>query len=258
MDNRELSFREFYNLLVEETPNHETYPLVLRDPDYIKIKFKNEPEWPLLENEQYRQNLSYASVRPPLYKINIEEKSDDPEEFYLAGKFSDFLAEYPAVNVSLDCPAAVSDIIYLGALRHVSQFILEELKIGLVLSVGAKPNSATLEFMKSKGVENIFIDAYDEKTEKLSRFFPQFCEILQNCETKKIRCLVHCRMGMSRSVSAVTAFYIKSGKTFAEAGQLIKNARQKVRPNNGFINQLMDWEEKCHGCRKTSESEIPY
>ena len=40
-------------------------------------------------------------------------------------------------------------------------------------------------------------------------------------------------MGMSRSVSAVTAFYIKSGKTFAEAGQLIKNARQKVRPNNG-------------------------
>ena len=34
-----LSFREFYNLLVEETPNHETYPLVLRDPEYIKENF---------------------------------------------------------------------------------------------------------------------------------------------------------------------------------------------------------------------------
>ena len=111
-----------------------------------KIKFKNEPEWPLLENEQYRQNLSYASVRPPLYKIKIDEQSDDPEEFYLAGKFSDFLAKYPAVNVSLDCPAAVSDIIYLGALRHVSQFILEELKIGLVLS--ARP-TVTMETVLS-------------------------------------------------------------------------------------------------------------
>ena len=50
--------------------------------------------------------------------------------------------------------------------------------------MGAKPTSATLEYMKSKGVENIFIDAYDEKTEKLSRFFPQFCDILQNCENK--------------------------------------------------------------------------
>ena len=56
--------------------------------------------------------------------------------------------------------------------------------------MGAKPNSATLEYMKSKGVENIFIDAYDEKTEKLSRFFPQFCDILQNCETKVLRLLI--------------------------------------------------------------------
>ena len=50
------------------------------------------------------------------------------------------------MNVSLDCPAAVSDIIYLGALRHVSQFILEELKIGLVLS--ARP-TVTMETVLS-------------------------------------------------------------------------------------------------------------
>lgn len=88
----------------------------------------------MLEDEPYRQKLCYAHTSPPLYRISIDGKTEDPEEFYLSGPFEDFLEWYPAVKVTLDCPAAVSDYIYLGALRHVSEFILTELEIGLVLS----------------------------------------------------------------------------------------------------------------------------
>ena len=50
--------------------------------------------------------------------------------------------------------------------------------------MGAKPSAKTLEFMKSKNVENIYVDANDHPNVKLSNYFPQFCDILQNCIDK--------------------------------------------------------------------------
>jgi len=51
--------------------------------------------------------------------------------------------------------------------------------------------------------------------------------------------LVHCKAGISRSVSVVMAFLMwEQGLSFAEALLMVQRARPQARPNAGFEKQL--------------------
>ena len=57
------------------------------------------------------------------------------------------------------------------------------------------------------------------------------------------RILVHCTMGVSRSSTIVCAYLMKSrGISVQAALDMVKEKRQGVRPNPGFIKQLGEWE----------------
>ena len=57
--------------------------------------------------------------------------------------------------------------------------------------------------------------------------------------------LVNCWQGASRSTTMVLAYLIKYEKLeLAEALRLVKSKRD-VRPNDGFLLQLIEFEQKC-------------
>jgi len=56
-------------------------------------------------------------------------------------------------------------------------------------------------------------------------------------------CFVHCAGGYSRSPTVVIAYLIKHcGLSLGEAHQITKGGRPQVKPNNGFMEQLVKFE----------------
>ena len=54
--------------------------------------------------------------------------------------------------------------------------------------------------------------------------------------------LVHCVAGVSRSAALCMAYLIRyAGMDLMHAYEHVKKRRSRVRPNPGFVSQLMDW-----------------
>lgn len=90
-----------------------------------------------------------------------------------------------------------------------------------------------------------------EDTEILSHFD----ECINFIKSAK-RILVFCAAGRSRSATIVAAYLIKEKQmSLAEALMTINKARP-VRPNDGFVKQLEDWERSygCKVCRTLADS----
>lgn len=57
------------------------------------------------------------------------------------------------------------------------------------------------------------------------------------------KCLVHCKMGVSRSASTVIAYAMKEyGWSLEKAYNFVKQKRNITRPNAGFMRQLAEYE----------------
>ena len=57
--------------------------------------------------------------------------------------------------------------------------------------------------------------------------------------------LVNCWQGASRSATIVLAYLVRcEGIHLPEALRLLR-AKRDVRPNDGFLVQLIEWEQKC-------------
>lgn len=57
------------------------------------------------------------------------------------------------------------------------------------------------------------------------------------------KCLVHCKMGVSRSASTVIAYAMKEfGWSLEKAYNFVKQKRSITRPNAGFMRQLAEYE----------------
>lgn len=56
------------------------------------------------------------------------------------------------------------------------------------------------------------------------------------------RVLVHCHMGISRSATVLAAYLIAHGFTAEQAVEALRSVRPVVRPNDGFMEQLKQFE----------------
>lgn len=63
------------------------------------------------------------------------------------------------------------------------------------------------------------------------------------CRRNHSKCLVHCKMGVSRSASTVIAYAMKEfGWPLEKAYNYVKQKRSITRPNAGFMRQLSEYE----------------
>lgn len=103
------------------------------------------------------------------------------------------------------------------------------------------------------GVDKIYPDTFtyytinicDRNHVDIKNYFNECSEFIDNAIKNGGKVLVHCKCGISRSSTMIGAYLISKKEYTAEkAIQLMKEKRNCVNPNDGFIKQLQDYEKE--------------
>ncbi|XP_067395584.1 protein phosphatase Slingshot homolog 1 [Emydura macquarii macquarii] len=139
----------------------------------------------------------------------------------------------------MDKPSLIFDHLYLGSEWNASN--LEELQgsgVYYILNV-------------TREIDNFFpglfayhnIRVYDEETTDLLAHWNEAYHFINKAKKNHSKCLVHCKMGVSRSASTVIAYAMKEfGWSLEKAYNYVKQKRSVARPNAGFMKQLLEYE----------------
>nr|XP_034990846.1 protein phosphatase Slingshot homolog 1 isoform X2 [Zootoca vivipara] len=139
----------------------------------------------------------------------------------------------------MDKPSLIFDHLYLGSEWNASN--LEELRgsgVDYILNV-------------TREIDNFFpglfayhnIRVYDEETTDLLAHWNEAYHFINKAKKNRSKCLVHCKMGVSRSASTVIAYAMKEfGWPLEKAYNYVKQKRSIARPNAGFMRQLLEYE----------------
>ncbi|XP_021501727.1 protein phosphatase Slingshot homolog 1 isoform X1 [Meriones unguiculatus] len=139
----------------------------------------------------------------------------------------------------MDKPSLIFDHLYLGSEWNASN--LEELQgsgVDYILNV-------------TREIDNFFpglfayhnIRVYDEETTDLLAHWNEAYHFINKAKRNRSKCLVHCKMGVSRSASTVIAYAMKEfGWPLERAYNYVKQRRSITRPNAGFMRQLSEYE----------------
>lgn len=97
----------------------------------------------------------------------------------------------------------------------------------------------------------------DTPSEDITSILYDVFDYFEDVREQEGRVLVHCCQGVSRSTSLVIAYlmWIK-GKSFDDAFQLVKSAREIANPNLGFACQLMQCQKRVHAKPLSPKSTI--
>ncbi|XP_074546248.1 protein phosphatase Slingshot homolog 1 isoform X1 [Halichoeres trimaculatus] len=139
----------------------------------------------------------------------------------------------------MDKATLIFDHVYLGSEWNASN--LEELRdcgVGYILNV-------------TREIDNFFpglfsyhnVRVYDEEATDLLAHWNETYNFIVKAKKNKSKCLVHCKMGVSRSASTVIAYAMKEyGWSLEKAYNFVKQKRSIAQPNAAFMRQLAEYE----------------
>ena len=132
----------------------------------------------------------------------------------------------------------VVDGVYIGsqdAALNVSA--LNHCKITHILNVATGISNAFPERYKYLNIELL-----DLPQANIRQVFSRTNEFIQEAVVDDGCVLIHCNAGISRSASIVLAYLLGIHlMRYEDAYNLLKTARSKIRPNEGFVAQLKDY-----------------
>uniref|UniRef100_A0A665UV16 Protein phosphatase Slingshot homolog 1 n=1 Tax=Echeneis naucrates TaxID=173247 RepID=A0A665UV16_ECHNA len=139
----------------------------------------------------------------------------------------------------MDKATLIFDHVYLGSEWNASN--LEELRetgVGYILNVTREIDNF---FPGTFSYHNIRV--YDEDATDLLAHWNDTYNFIVKAKKNHSKCLVHCKMGVSRSASTVIAYAMKEyGWSLEKAYNFVKQKRSITRPNPGFMRQLAEYE----------------
>ncbi|KAL0965641.1 hypothetical protein UPYG_G00283860 [Umbra pygmaea] len=139
----------------------------------------------------------------------------------------------------MDKATQIFDHLYLGSEWNASN--LEELRdcgVGYILNVTREIDNF---FPATFSYHNIRV--YDEETTDLLSHWNETYNFIVRAKKNQSKCLVHCKMGVSRSASTVIAYAMKEyGWSLEKAYNFVKQKRSIARPNASFMRQLAEYE----------------
>ena len=116
--------------------------------------------------------------------------------------------------------------------------------VDVVISVYGDPPKGYSKRKDVIGVKQYMIIIPDSPTAEIGRYFNKVADIINIFRTQGKRVFIHCHAGISRSVSLLTAYYLKyKNGNLEESLKYIKNKRPYIRPNDGFLVQLISFEK---------------
>lgn len=130
-------------------------------------------------------------------------------------------------------PASVTKNIYLGSQDCCEQEILFKFNIRFVLSVGVEP------LFKFPDVSYKFIECLDLQETDIRIVLLDAVPFVKKAIRENAKILIHCNAGVSRSSAVVIGFLMfENNITYLDAYDIVKRARNCIRPNAGFEKQL--------------------
>ncbi|XP_053562113.1 protein phosphatase Slingshot homolog 2 isoform X2 [Bombina bombina] len=139
----------------------------------------------------------------------------------------------------MDSPTEIFDHVYLGSEWNASN--LEDLQnrgVRYILNV-------------TREIDNFFpgvfeyhnIRVYDEEGTDLLAYWNDTYKFISKAKKHGAKCLVHCKMGVSRSASTVIAYAMKEyGWNLDRAFDYVKERRTVTKPNPSFMRQLEEYQ----------------
>eukprot|EP00026_Physarum_polycephalum_P008965 Phypoly_transcript_09072.p1 GENE.Phypoly_transcript_09072~~Phypoly_transcript_09072.p1 ORF type:complete len:443 (+),score=47.84 Phypoly_transcript_09072:13-1341(+) len=164
-----------------------------------------------------------------LHLLSILNGKEPPEEPLSAVINIDFEDEKPDL---------ISDSLYLGCLQAArNKWLLQKLGITHVLTVAQfKPFYPELFTYKVVEIE-------DANSVDIMAHFKPCMEFIDEALASGGKVLVHCRAGVSRSATVVTAYIMHKQKLNRDDGlEFVRTRRERILPNHGFYKQLGAWE----------------
>ncbi|CAD8162152.1 unnamed protein product [Paramecium pentaurelia] len=135
--------------------------------------------------------------------------------------------------------------LFLGNLDClINQQILETNNINCILSICTEE-----KIIVGPKYQQIYLDIHDNMNSQISKVFERSYLFIENALKSQQNVLIHCAAGISRSATLVLAYLMKTyQQTLEQALRFLKQKRPYVRPNPGFLLQLLDYETMLHGC----------
>ncbi|KAJ8401652.1 hypothetical protein AAFF_G00376230 [Aldrovandia affinis] len=155
-------------------------------------------------------------------------------------EFKEFIDnEMIVILGQMDSPTEIFEHVYLGSEWNASN--LEELQasgVRYILNV-------------TREIDNFFpglfeyhnIRVYDEEATDLLAYWNDTYKFISKAKKAGAKCLVHCKMGVSRSASTVIAYAMKEyGWDLEQAFRYVKQRRAVTKPNPSFMRQLEEYQ----------------
>ncbi|RXN07657.1 phosphatase Slingshot -like protein [Labeo rohita] len=155
-------------------------------------------------------------------------------------EFKEFIDnEMIVILGQMDSPTEIFDHLFLGSEWNASN--LEELQnsgVRYILNV-------------TREIDNFFpglfeyhnIRVYDEEATNLLEYWNDTYKFISKAKKAGVKCLVHCKMGVSRSASTVIAYAMKEyGWDLERAFDHVKERRSVTKPNPSFMKQLEEYQ----------------
>ncbi|CAG2180019.1 unnamed protein product, partial [Oppiella nova] len=135
----------------------------------------------------------------------------------------------------------IEDNLYLGELKlATNKTELKTLDIKVIVSVV----DYNMPEVKIPDIKYYHFRVADGPNEDILSIFGETNQIISDCQSKGVNVLVHCTAGVSRSATVVIAYLMsKHKKPYKEIIQRVKDIRKKISPNDGFVKQLILYEE---------------
>jgi Dual specificity phosphatase, catalytic domain len=194
---------------------------------------------------------------------DLMEDNDPEKEIFLSSKLLaiDLFYELkPSSNCQWVHVSKIEDDIYLGGVMdpkddaliadernmdpmYAPHSVIEMYDIGLVIS-----------FTDSEVIWNFTPEVYslhfvlpDYVFTNIKQCFPLCIKRIQEARENKKKIFIHCAAGISRSTTALCAYYLYTGlpdnyyPTVKDVVRFIQSKRQFVIPNAGFLKQLEEF-----------------
>ena len=102
-----------------------------------------------------------------------------------------------------------------------------------------------------------YVSVWDTTTAPIGQHFPQAVAFIENSIKEGGTVLVHCHAGRSRSATIVIAYLMaKYGIEFEEVLAYLQKRRSVINPNDGFVEQLREWQQVLTLARRADPTEI--
>ncbi|XP_077360879.1 protein phosphatase Slingshot homolog 2b isoform X2 [Festucalex cinctus] len=206
------------------------------------VLFSDTPTEREMTERQIKSSLREIMMQKDLENITCKEIRTELEIHMTCNlrEFKEFIDnEMIVILGQMDSPTQIFEHVFLGSEWNASN--LEELQnsgVHYILNV-------------TREIDNFFpgifeyhnIRVYDEEATDLLAYWNDTFKFITRAKKNDSKCLVHCKMGISRSAATVIAYAMKEyGWDLRKAFDYVKERRAVTKPNPSFMRQLEEYQ----------------